>query len=680
MSPSPRPMHKQARALTSPPTPCFRPVLPAVALFCSLALAAHAADPQPNLVRNPSFEKSAENSPLPADWRADATIYRRIESSARDGAAALAYTNDDPERYRLATQTIPLQPGRRYQLTGWVRTENLVGKESGATFCIEWSDKQGKWLGGSYPSGVKGTRGWTKITGIVQVPEAAGRCTLSCYVRRGMTGRAWFDDVQVVRVFEPPLRTVLTSPVYRGRITQAGPATLRAVARIDSRDCEIPPEQLRVRATVFGSGTQVLSSRDCKPQYSDGRFEPLKVELPVGALTPGQYRLEIALLDGDGKPLQQNSHDVTRLADDFRPACTIDEHCRLLVDGKPFFPLGMYFSSIKQEDLEVYADSKFNCLMPYGSPKPDQMDLAHQYGLKIIYSIKNWYAGSRWCPSSIKTPDDEEPMVRRRVREFRDHPALLAWYLNDELSLTFLPQLQAHQRWVSEEDPNHPTWVVLYQVNQVASYIDTFDAIGTDPYPIGRKPASMAADWTAKTRRGVEGARPMWQVPQLHNWANYQKHASGSSQPRTPTFDEVRSMAWQCIAEGATGLVFYSWYDVQRNPDVGFEEQWAGLKRLAVEIDRMAPVILSVEPAPAITVGGTCPPTWLHWLVRQQNGKTYLLAVNDGDGQGEVTVELPADPLEIRELGDDRVLQPGTRSFTAHFAPLEVHLYEIRLK
>ena len=56
--------------------------------------------------------------------------------------------------------------------------------------------------------------------------------------------------------------------------------------------------------------------------------------------------------------------------------CRIDENRRLLVEGKPFFPLGMYFSSIDPKDIEEYAKSKFNCLMPYGSPTRQQMDLA----------------------------------------------------------------------------------------------------------------------------------------------------------------------------------------------------------------------------------------------------------------------------------------------------------------
>ncbi len=36
-----------------------------------------------------------------------------------------------------------------------------------------------------------------------------------------------------------------------------------------------------------------------------------------------------------------------------------------------------------------------NCLMPYGLPTKEQMDLAQKHGLKVIYSVKDWYAGAR---------------------------------------------------------------------------------------------------------------------------------------------------------------------------------------------------------------------------------------------------------------------------------------------
>jgi hypothetical protein len=138
-------------------------------------------------------------------------------------------------------------------------------------------------------------------------------------------------------------------------------------------------------------------------------------------------------------------------------------------------------------------------------------------------------------------------------------------------------------------------------------------------------------------------------------------------------------MAWQCICQGATGLVFYSWYDVRRNPDVPFDVQWAGLQRVAAEIDQRSPVLLSVEPVPAVTVAGAAP-GWLHWLARVHGGKLYLVAVNnDGDGDGSVAFRLPAVPTAVRELGENRIVESDGAALPVHLPRLAVHCYEIEL-
>ncbi len=648
------------------------------ALVWLIAVAGVSAEEAVPLVGNASFEAVVEDGSLPVDWHGDGAVFARDAQVARTGGASLRYVNDDRNCYRLANRRVPLEPGRTYRYGGWVKTRDIAGPDSGATFCVEWSGKDGKWLGGSYAAGISGTEDWTLVSGMACVPDDADACTFSCYVRRGMTGTAWFDDIEIVRVFQPPMQSMVASPMYRGHLTAAGPETIRAVAKLDLRDCDVPLADLRVRGSLTAVEGRVLAQVEAKPAGQPRHVEPVVLELPASELAEGKYHLEIALLDAEGTSLQTMEHRLARMPDTFKPKSLIDQHGRLLIDGKPFFPLGMYFSGMKEDELRVYAQSKFNCLMPYGSPNRSGMDLAHDFGLKVIYSIKDWHHGSQWCPKSIGSVDDEEPMVRARVREYRDHPALLAWYLNDELPQSFLPQLQSHQRWVAEEDPDHPTWVVLYQVNEVAAYVNTFDVIGTDPYPIGRKPASMAGEWTAETFRQVAAARPMWQVPQIFNWGNYAKTDEERSKGRTPTCEEVRGMAWQCIAEGATGLIFYSWFDLKRNPDVDFETKWADMKRLAEEIDRMAPVLLSVEPAEPITVDGA-PPAWLHCLVRGHDGKLYLIAVNDGDGEGDVTFRLPAGVKTVREMSADRALESGDRTFRDRLPPLAVHLYEITL-
>jgi len=661
----------------SAPRLSWRAVAVAACIVLSPVLLRAADEPSqpagPNLIVNGGFEDGDKDTGLPAQWSGEKAVYARDESAAHTGKASLRYANDDPKRYRLCAQKVPLEPGRKYRFSVWVKTKDIVGKESGATLCIEWQDKAGKWLGGTYPDGVKGTRDWTKVEGIVRVPAEAGGCTLTCYVRQGMTGTAWFDDVELVRATDPAMRTVLLSPVYRGRITAAGPKEARVRVRLNLADYNLTPADVRLTAqltmrTMSGS----FGAATLQPQ-GEG---PYDLAVPAAGLPVGKCSLSVRLLGRNGEAVETTRHDLERVADDFKPKAYIDEHRRLILDGKPSFPLGMYWSSIEEADLKLYADSKFNCLMPYGSPTKAQLDLAQQHGLKVIYSIKDLYAGSSWSPKFIKTEADEEPKVRETVRQFRDHPALLAWYLNDELPQQYMRRLEAHQRWVEEEDPHHPTWVVLFQVREVGDYIRSFDVIGSDPYPIGRQPASMAAEWTIETSRQVESARPLWQVPQAHNWGNYEE--ADKKKGRTPSEPEKRSMAWQCICEGATGLVFYSWFDVKKNPDVPFETQWQDLKKIAAEIDQAAPALLSVEPVPQVTV--RCQPDkprWLHWLVRSAGGKLCIFAVNDGDGEGQAAFTIGRKLKSVSVPAENRTIQPDGETFRDEFRKLDVRIYEV---
>ncbi len=644
----------------------FRGIATVLTLLFAITacVSAQVVDIGPNLIKNPSFEAvgkkvAGTGAVLPQGWVMDSHVFRRDDGVAHSGGASLRYENGDKDRYVFCKQTCELVPGRKYRYSVWIKTKDMKGAKAsdGGTVCIEWSDTDGRWMGGSYAKAVPGTSDWTRISRVIRVPEGATSPRLQLYARKNSTGTAWFDDVELVRVADPPLSTIVASPVYRGWITvdeQKNIVPREAVirARAALADYDISPEQVELRA-VLRKVNDAGELEEKVLQEVNGKPGELKIgskilpdaadlKFSTAGLLEGTYDVETRLIGPEGKCLATKHDKLVRMGDDLKPHSRIDEHNRLLIDEQPFFPLGMYWSGINEKDLQKYSRSKFNCLMPYGSPNSRQMDMAQKHGLKVIYSVKDWYFGSKGCPGRIKSIADEEPAIRKRVREMRDHPALLAWYLNDELSESFMPQLEAHQRIVSEEDPGHPTWAVLYQISQVGKHARTCDVIGSDPYPIGRplpKTAMpvVASQWTAETSRQMRYARPMWQVPQIFNWANYRKDEQWKKHARTPSFEEMRSMAWQCIAEGATGLIFYSWFDIKRNPDVPFDTQWERLQRIAAEIDGLTPILLSVDPAPAAESIVPKRPEGLHVLSKSHGGKLYIFAVNDGTA--ETTVE-----------------------------------------
>ena len=104
-------------------------------------------------------------------------------------------------------------------------------------------------------------------------------------------------------------------------------------------------------------------------------------------------------------------------------------------------------------------------------------------------------------------------------------------------------------------------------------------------------------------------------------------------------------MAWQAITRGANGIFFYSFYDIQRNPDVPFTAQWSILTAIAAEIERYAEVLLlDAGEAPAVAISESesqFSPSWLKARARWgDDGHFYLFVCNDGNGGGRVKITL----------------------------------------
>ncbi len=637
-----------------------------IVFFTFLSCVCHAAP----TVENPGFEAAEKNSVMPASWKATVPgIYSRNTAVARSGRASLKFVNSDPAKYVLATQWLHLKPGRMYELKGWVKTENVTGPTGGITIGLE-SYRDKVYLGGTHPGGIKGTQDWTPITFRFNVPGDATTQCLVCYASKGASGTAWFDDLSITPLSLPLLQGTLLQPAYRGQLAE-GDRSVRFRLDLNTKEYGLRPENLKI--------TVSFSPADkTRPLELSGNQAGRPIEFQVGALPVGNYKLNVSVSDRrGGKALATWTRDIERPAAGYKPGATIDEHRRLLVDGKPVFPLGMYWDRINEEDLKIYADSKFNCLLPYRVPTDKELDMAQRYGLKVIYSLKDFMVDSQWRPSFIKSEADEEPNIRKYVRHFRNHPAVLAWYIADEPKLELRDLLARHYEWIKAEDPNHPVWMVHCHPKELGVFAEAYDIAGADPYPISKKPYSEVSDWTRIAHDQVNGLRPVWMVPQAFDWGLYEKTEEEKKKRRHPTYEELRSMSWQCICEGATGLVYFSYYCMKRPARLSFAEQWEPMKKVAAEIDAVKEILLSVEPVPEVTARGGA---WLHWIAKKYNGKLYIMAVSDGEGEGEATFTLKKAIKSVKTVnGSDRTIVPTGSGFSDNFKKHDVNIYEIEM-
>lgn len=624
----------------------------------------------PNLIVNSGFEEKSENGRVKG-WVYDGNIFKP-SLDGHDSESCMYYENTDPEKYVLCSSPITLEPGECYNVSCWVRTEDIVSTANdkmGATFCLSYMDGNGKYISGSYFKGKIGTTPWTQLSfNTVRIPENTKLSSISIYVQNGSTGKAWFDDV-VCRRYVPDVVSSVATDLYRN-MTDGGIIELRAGIDVNKI------EMLIGCFKVYDShGKLIRSIAPASVTHTEARAQLDVTDLPVG-----EYRLVADFALSDGSSAKQVERTFTKVRKLPKRRSYIDRYQRLIVDGKPFFPLGFYTGGVSTQTISIFIGSPFNTIMAYEPPETlEKMDEIQKADLKIIYALNRAYHGIVGGLKEIEDDADEDAFVRKTVATFAKHPALIAWYTNDELPEKMMHRLTARQKLMEQLDPDHPNWIVLWQYNAIRRYMDSFDAVGIDVYPIPHQPIGDVGKRSSIARDGAFGLRPMWQVAQAFDWGSY-KSDPNSVNSRPPTVKEIRCMSWQFIASGANGLFYYSLFDFYRPwAKISFEEAWGRVSKVAEEIKKYIPVILSVEPVPTYKVSNA---NSVYSRIWRKDGAVYLLLVNGLAEKQDVTVQVNEHFNECTaELGSlPNNIQLGAKDVSLSFDSMEVKLLKLRRK
>ncbi|MFP4055825.1 MAG: hypothetical protein ACLF0G_03030 [Candidatus Brocadiia bacterium] len=603
-----------------------------------------------NLVPNPGFERDADGDGQPDGWSLPPGHCAWDAATRHGGEHSLRFTNAEPETYRLVTAPVPLLPGVRYRVSAWVKGEGVHDGDAwqqGAGICIEWHDADGKWLGGHYPKCREGTFEWARLGGeSPPLPPEAARAHVVLYLRKGNVGTAWFDDVAVRALRGPAFSARLVRPAYRATVEAATDEKPIAVqVRLNRREHALPAEGLDLEAELRDPAGRLLARFPPRPAPPDEG--PARMAWRLPALPLGAHTLRVRL--AARRPVAERQLAL-RVAMPLERKVRVDERRRLAVDGEPFFPLGLYLGPTEDEHLARIAEAGFNTILCYGYGAGKEprayLDRAREHGLKVIYSIKDFYEGTRYYPRREGMSDIE--LVRRTVGDLRDHPALLAWYTNDELGPEWLPKLRAAYRLVCRLDPHHPAFQVLCRPGEFDRYYAVTDILGCDPYPVPRHPVTMVGEWMDTAHRAMATAKPVWCVPQIFRWANY----TGRPQDREPTFAEKRAMAALALIHRAQGLVFYSYYDLRKGLEKGtaappelFDRRWREASAIARMVRGLIPALLEGREVAARLEGE------VRYRVLDHGGQRHVIAVNAASEPRSVRIEPPTGGPWERRLG-----------------------------
>jgi hypothetical protein len=330
----------------------------------------------------------------------------------------------------------------------------------------------------------------------------------------------------------------------------------------------------------------------------------------------------------------------------------------MLLDGKPFFPLGAYrdpsdtltdFRGLKEAGFNVTHDYFFEGKGRTADQARKYLRAAQANGVRVFLGFSR---------PAIRQGDSMP--WKRWVGDLMDEPGLLTWYMMDEPICQDVPQAAfvRLQQAIRQMDSGHPASLLLARISPVTefqrAYAETCDVLWCDPYPIPGKSLDLVTAKAEACRQAAGPARPFWVVLQGFDWRYWNERKTAFDKygklVTRPTPEETRAMAHLALAAGAHGLIWYwspkSAYQIQRQaPTV-----WKGICDTMAELNRLEPYLV----APRVAADDLKLPVPFRFWSRMVDGTRVLAVVNASDKAAKPT--LPT----VRALLDWRTGQPPT--------------------
>jgi len=329
----------------------------------------------------------------------------------------------------------------------------------------------------------------------------------------------------------------------------------------------------------------------------------------------------------------------------------------LIVDGLPFFPFGFYcYSPVQPTLAEEEVVKGFNMMSPYQEISDKTMDERRKYmdrcaqlGMKVHYNLLSVAGGGGVGSGRNKIETDERVrLLKEEINAFKDHPALLAWYISDEPVGQHVPPeplIEAY-KLIKKLDPYHPVSIVFMTPKKAKDYAKAMDIVMADPYPIPRRTVLEAGNVTKGLYEEFYPEKPVWIVPQAFGGNEWWS--------REPTSEEIRVMTYLAIINGSKGIQYFIRHGMNSFPKSTVA--WNECSKIALEIAELTPALFSTENTPVIA----CTDSTIQLKAFKYRNEITILAVNtvnrpksieifiqEGDYSGEAEVQFENRKIEI---------------------------------
>lgn len=284
-------------------------------------------------------------------------------------------------------------------------------------------------------------------------------------------------------------------------------------------------------------------------------------------------------------------------------------------DGKRSFPLGIFdvsaskYATIKASGFQTIAQF-------WADSTEDRAFLQRMAELKMFGIVGIDSDQTLGSQASVQT------FVRNYVSSLKGVASPLAYLLPDEfLTKNYsLSKLIGIKNAIKSVDPTALTLYDDWTLESAVNAKDAYDIFAWDAYPVGSQGESIES-WRNNMWRIMSAIKPK------PFWLTLQAYISPPGWTE-PSKDELRTMAYTAIANGATGLIAYAYSYYPSGGAYNYPQFWQNLTNVMTELNSSLYIITKKDAARTVSssVSG------IDVKLKAANGKYYLIAANYKSG------------------------------------------------
>jgi hypothetical protein len=314
-----------------------------------------------------------------------------------------------------------------------------------------------------------------------------------------------------------------------------------------------------------------------------------------------------------------------------------------MVNGKPFFPIGIFTYSVDNSVMAELRRQAFNTIIAVTPDhRPDQLDFFWREGMMTVAPARtNW------------------------LTQAPPHPGLLAWYLEDEPEGHNLSPEAMRRRFkeVKALDPQHPIGLCHFLWEALANYTNAAEFTMTSTYPLTSNhdtPITHVGLFIDRARSLHNPGWPHWPFIQVFGGPD-----TDGGRWRQPVPEEVRCMVYIALIHRANGILYFSYWPKAKST-------WAEVGVLNRELRQLTPWLLA--PGSELPVTNTAPAVQVRAKTTAPDGQSgFLLCVNTSTSAVETRITVPAlgrRKLALRDLAGRPIGELGQGTYSQRLEPL----------